>query len=60
VALPAAGRAVGDCLLPQARESGAEWLVMGGYGHTRLREFMLGGCTRSVLDGADTPVLFAH
>jgi nucleotide-binding universal stress UspA family protein len=60
IALPREGRSVGECLLTQVRESGADWLVMGGYGHTRLREFVLGGCTRDVVAGARTPVLFSH
>jgi len=35
-------------------------LVMGGYGHTRLREWVFGGFTQSVLDHAELPVLMAH
>ena len=38
----------------------ASLLVMGGYGHTRLREAVFGGFTRHVLAGADIPVLLAH
>jgi nucleotide-binding universal stress UspA family protein len=38
----------------------ASLLVMGGYGHTRLREAVLGGFTRHVLAGAEIPVLMAH
>jgi len=33
---------------------------MGGYGHTRLREWVFGGFTQSVLDHAELPVLLAH
>jgi nucleotide-binding universal stress UspA family protein len=33
---------------------------MGAYGHTRLREFVLGGATRSVLDNPALPILLAH
>jgi nucleotide-binding universal stress UspA family protein len=33
---------------------------MGGYGHSRLREFVLGGATRSVLEAMAVPVLMAH
>ena len=33
---------------------------MGGYGHSRLREMMLGGTTRSMLEHMTVPVLFAH
>ena len=60
IALPRAGHGTGACLLAQVRESGADWLVMGGYGHARLREWVLGGCTRDVSAGATTPVFFAH
>lgn len=38
----------------------ATLLVMGGYGHSRLREFVFGGFTQRVLDAADLPVLMAH
>ena len=33
---------------------------MGGYGHSRLREMMLGGTTRSILEHMTVPVLFSH
>jgi nucleotide-binding universal stress UspA family protein len=33
---------------------------MGGYGHTRFREFLLGGVTRAILDEARIPVLMSH
>ena len=42
-----------------AREK-CDLLVMGGYGHTRLREAVFGGFTRAVLEGAPVPVLMAH
>jgi len=35
-------------------------LVMGGYSHSRLRETIFGGFTRSVLNGVSLPVLMAH
>ena len=38
----------------------ADLLVMGGYGHSRLREMMLGGTTRSILEHMTVPVLFSH
>ena len=37
---------VADALLSHAADSGADFIVMGGYGHSRLREFVLGGVTR--------------
>jgi nucleotide-binding universal stress UspA family protein len=55
-----AGANAGDALNAYCRSEGADLLVMGGYGHTRLREFVLGGATRSVLDNPAIPVLFAH
>jgi nucleotide-binding universal stress UspA family protein len=51
---------VADALLRAAREAGADLLVMGGYGRTRLSELVLGGVTRRVLSHADLPVLMAH
>ena len=44
----------------QAQESGAEFMVMGGYGHSRLREFILGGVTRTILTSSTIPVLMSH
>ena len=49
-----------EALLDAARRAGASLLVMGGYGHTRLREAMFGGFTRAVLEQAPVPVLMAH
>jgi nucleotide-binding universal stress UspA family protein len=48
-----------ETLLTAARERSA-LLVMGGYGHSRLREWIFGGFTRRVLRGAEVPVLIAH
>jgi nucleotide-binding universal stress UspA family protein len=48
----------GAVLLAQAAASAADLLVMGAYGHTRLRELVFGGATRHVLRGATLPVLF--
>ncbi len=47
-------------LLARAKETGVDVLVMGGYGHSRLREAVLGGVTRSILRKAHLPVLMAH
>jgi len=47
-------------LLTRAQETGADLLVMGGYGHSRLREAVLGGVTRTILSKAHLPVLMAH
>ncbi|MDC8755994.1 universal stress protein [Janthinobacterium fluminis] len=51
---------VGEALLSLAADSGADLLVMGCYGHARLREVLLGGTTRTVLQAMTVPVLMAH
>jgi len=50
----------GDQLLAFARQSGASLLVLGAYGHNRISEFVLGGVTRELIEGASIPVLFSH
>ena len=52
--------AVQDAILSYAADSGADFMVMGGYGHSRLREFILGGVTRSILNSMTVPVLMSH
>jgi nucleotide-binding universal stress UspA family protein len=47
-------------LLSFAADSGSDYLVMGGYGHSRLREFVLGGTTRTIMQSMTLPVLMAH
>ena len=54
-----AGEEPGEVLLRRAHELGAGLLVMGGYGHSRLREWALGGTTRHVLRHAALPVLMS-
>jgi nucleotide-binding universal stress UspA family protein len=54
------GRTVGLTLLEAALDGGAGLLIMGGYGHSRLREFILGGTTRHILTHAMLPVLMSH
>ena len=56
----APGMDVGSELLSRAADMGADLLVMGGYGHTRLREFVLGGATRRILESMTLPVLMSH
>jgi nucleotide-binding universal stress UspA family protein len=51
---------VADALLSHAADSGADFMVMGGYGHSRLREFILGGVTRSIFQSMTVPVLISH
>lgn len=50
----------GDELLDLAAEMGADLLVAGGYGHSRMQEWVLGGVTRTLLGHGATSVLFAH
>ena len=50
----------GDVLLNYASDLGADLIVAGGYGHSRAREFVLGGATRSLLGTMTVPVLFSH
>lgn len=51
---------ISECLSRFAREHGDELIVMGGYGHSRFREAILGGPTRDMLEEAEVPVLMAH
>jgi nucleotide-binding universal stress UspA family protein len=52
--------AIADVILDYAADSGADFMVMGGYGHSRLREFILGGVTRGILGSMTVPVLMSH
>jgi nucleotide-binding universal stress UspA family protein len=51
---------VGNQLLSRAAELGSDLIVMGGYGHSRLRELVLGGVTRTLLGSMTVPVLMSH
>jgi len=51
---------VSDVLMRHMTDIDAGLLVMGAYGHSRLREAILGGATRNVLENAEHPVLLAH
>ena len=51
---------VSDVILSYAADCGADFIVMGGYGHSRLREFILGGATRGILRSMTVPVLMSH
>ena len=56
----ARGKAIGDVLGEYVASHAADLLVMGAYGHSRLREFVLGGATRSLLSKPPLPILFSH
>jgi len=51
---------VGEALLSRADDLGADLVVMGGYGHSRMAEFLLGGVTRRLLAQMTMPVLLSH
>jgi len=51
---------IADALLSHAADSNADLIVMGGYGHSRVREFVLGGVTQSTLHSMTVPVLMSH
>jgi nucleotide-binding universal stress UspA family protein len=51
---------VPSAIRAQVAETGADFMVMGGYGHSRLREFILGGVTRTILTSSTIPVLMSH
>ncbi len=53
-------RPVGAALLEEAKRHRIDLLIMGGYGHSRLQEFILGGVTRHVLGHANVSVLMTH
>jgi nucleotide-binding universal stress UspA family protein len=60
VRLPSSGGGVANALLSHAADLDAGLIVMGGYGHSRLREMVLGGTTRTILQSMTVPVLMAH
>ena len=51
---------VGEALLSMAAERQSDLIVMGGYGHTRLRELVMGGVTKTMLRSMTAPVLMVH
>jgi nucleotide-binding universal stress UspA family protein len=51
---------VATTVLLHAAEHDADLVVAGGYGHARLREWVLGGATRELLEALEIPVLFSH
>jgi nucleotide-binding universal stress UspA family protein len=59
-ALPGADTEVANVILSHAADRAAGMIVMGGYGHSRLREFVLGGATRGILSTMTVPVFMSH
>jgi nucleotide-binding universal stress UspA family protein len=58
--LPTSGLMAGEALISHASDVGADLLVIGAYGHSRMREFVFGGATRYVLQSMTVPVLMSH
>lgn len=56
----AASGDVGQAILEQAAQNDADMVIMGAYAHSRLRQLILGGVTRTVLASASLPLLLAH
>ncbi|MFZ1468119.1 MAG: universal stress protein [Paracoccaceae bacterium] len=57
---PSGGQEVGACILARARDCGADLIVMGAYGHSRTREAIFGGTTRTLITQTDQAVFLAH
>lgn len=60
ITVPLGKHGISDVLQDTARTRGAQLLAMGGFGHSRIRDFILGGATRGVLAKVDLPVLLSH
>ena len=58
--IDAAGRPIGEILSSYVTSNQADLLVMGAYGHSRLREFILGGATRSMFSNSPLPIFLSH
>jgi nucleotide-binding universal stress UspA family protein len=58
--IPDGGGNIGQTILNFVADESADWLVMGAFGHTRFREFFLGGATRTILSSMTLPVLMTH
>jgi nucleotide-binding universal stress UspA family protein len=56
----AKGISVGEAILSAVTDEGAELLVMGAYGHSRMRELVFGGATREIIGAMTCPTLFSH
>jgi len=56
----AAGRAIGDVMTQFVAANKIDLLVMGAYGHSRFREFILGGATKSMMSRPPVPIFLSH
>jgi nucleotide-binding universal stress UspA family protein len=57
---PAADLDVANAILSHTADCSADLIVMGGYGHSRMREFVIGGATRGILEAMTIPALMSH
>ena len=60
VSIAAGERSTAEALLDEARRLSADLIVMGGYGHSRLAEWIMGGVTVDMLTFSPHPILMAH
>ena len=58
--VPSTGLSTSDALRKRIMDIGADMLVMGAYSHSRLREALIGGATRDMLEAPPVPLLMAH
>jgi nucleotide-binding universal stress UspA family protein len=58
--LPRGGRATIEVLFRVAREEKIDLMIMGAYGHGRMREALFGGCTQTAIEAADIPIFLMH
>ena len=58
--VPRASAGIAATVLGIADDEGGDWVVMGAFGHSRLREFILGGTTARMLKSMSVPILMAH
>jgi nucleotide-binding universal stress UspA family protein len=57
---PSAGIGIGELILSRAADMSADLIVMGAYGHSKLRELVLGGATRKLFESMTVPTLMSH
>lgn len=57
---PSGGHDIGQCILDRSQEIGADLIVMGSYSHSRTREALFGGTTRTLTEQTGSPVFLAH
>jgi nucleotide-binding universal stress UspA family protein len=58
--IPSMDRSTAEAIIGFANDAGAGLIVMGGYGHSKLREAVFGGVTREMLRTSPIPMLMAH